>query len=149
LFISSSLTKAFDLSILVVGDVMLDEYWHGRASRISPEAPVPVVSIKNREERLGGAANVALNVKSLNTNVSLLGVVGQDGSAQALKKLLKEESIQDLLVEDPHQHTIKKLRILSDQHQLIRLDHDPCFQGHNHFHSLYHQELKKHSLVVF
>jgi len=80
--------------ILVVGDVMLDRYWHGDVNRISPESPVPVVHVKREESRLGGAANVALNVKTLGAQVTLLSMVGQDAAAQDLKALLAQQGIQ-------------------------------------------------------
>jgi D-beta-D-heptose 7-phosphate kinase/D-beta-D-heptose 1-phosphate adenosyltransferase len=70
--------------VLVVGDLMLDRYWHGATSRISPEAPVPVVHVKNNEQRAGGAGNVALNIAALGAKVSLLGFVGNDEPAEAL-----------------------------------------------------------------
>ena len=75
----------FDLSqVLVVGDVMLDSYWHGTSTRISPEAPVPVVDIAHSEERIGGVGNVALNLASLGTSVTVIGVVGKDNDADML-----------------------------------------------------------------
>ena len=77
--------------LLIVGDVMLDRYWFGEVARISPEAPVPVVRVNREEERLGGAANVALNVKTLGAQATLLTVVGDDEPARTLKKLLERE----------------------------------------------------------
>lgn len=108
--------------VLVAGDVMLDRYWVGPTSRISPEAPVPVVRIQKDETRPGGAANVALNVAALGGKAQLLGVVGRDEAAQ----LLADEShaagvLPDFLV-SPDRPTITKLRILSRNQQLIRLD---------------------------
>lgn len=108
--------------ILVVGDVMLDRYWHGEVSRISPEAPVPVVLVKREENRLGGAANVALNVKSLGARVTLLSVVGQDDAARSLRQLLSEHDINAELWEDPGTETIVKLRVIGRYQQLLRID---------------------------
>ncbi|MBC7452258.1 MAG: hypothetical protein H7335_00840, partial [Massilia sp.] len=86
--------------ILVVGDVMLDRYWFGEVSRISPEAPVPVVRIERREERLGGAANVARNVASLGAHCALLGVVGADEAGAQVAHLLGESHIHSYLQRD-------------------------------------------------
>lgn len=87
--------------VLVVGDVMLDRYWHGEVARISPEAPVPVVHIKREENRLGGAANVALNIKTMGARVTLLSMVGQDDAARSLRLLLNSHGIESELGEDP------------------------------------------------
>ena len=108
-------------NILVVGDVMLDQYWSGSAQRISPEAPVPVVKVNNDETRLGGAANVALNLKALGANVELACVIGQDEAGSLFKALLDDQGIPNHLHfgESP---TIRKLRILSRHQQLIRMD---------------------------
>ncbi|MDO9777408.1 PfkB family carbohydrate kinase, partial [Glaesserella parasuis] len=84
--------------VLVLGDVMLDRYWFGATNRISPEAPVPVVKVQEREDRAGGAANVAMNIASLNVPVTLHGLVGNDDAGRALDKLLSEHSIQNQCV---------------------------------------------------
>lgn len=107
--------------ILVVGDVMLDQYWSGSTQRISPEAPVPVVKVQNNETRLGGAANVALNLKALGAKVELASVIGNDEAGSIVQQLLTEQNIptQFLFGEQP---TIRKLRILSRHQQLIRMD---------------------------
>src|SRR6478735_7235250 len=94
--------------ILVVGDVMLDRYWFGDVSRISPEAPVPVVKFKRNEERLGGAANVARNAAALGAHAGLLGVVGQDEPGNAVEKLLGEMGIRSYLNRDNTTPTIIK-----------------------------------------
>src|SRR5471030_2400277 len=86
--------------VLVVGDAMLDRYWFGAVDRISPEAPVPVVRIDREEERLGGAANVALNVKSLGAQTTLLTVVGTDEPARRLRALLEQHGVTALLGSD-------------------------------------------------
>lgn len=108
--------------VLVVGDVMLDRYFFGDVSRISPEAPVPVVKIRNIEERLGGAANVALNIASLGANVTLLSVVGSDEAGQLLTLLLTRSSIDAKLHVDDQIDTTVKLRVLGEQQQLLRID---------------------------
>lgn len=108
--------------VLVVGDVMLDRYWFGEVSRISPEAPVPVVKVERSEERLGGAANVARNVAALGAGVSLLSVVGDDEAGSTLQRLLLEERIEAFLHKDPELHTTVKLRVIGRQQQLVRID---------------------------
>ena len=111
-----------DARVLVVGDAMLDRYWFGAVDRISPEAPVPVVRVEREEERLGGAANVALNVKTLGAQVTLLTVVGDDEPARRLTALLEREGIRSLLGRDPQLFTIVKLRVIGRSQQLIRID---------------------------
>ena len=108
--------------ILVVGDVMLDRYWFGDVSRISPEAPVPVVHMSRAEDRAGGAANVARNVAALGAQVSLLSVVGEDEAADALARLLAESSIEAHLFRDPALQTTLKLRVVGRSQQLLRID---------------------------
>jgi rfaE bifunctional protein kinase chain/domain len=108
--------------VLVVGDAMLDRYWFGAVDRISPEAPVPVVRVNREEERLGGAANVALNVKSLGAQATLLTVVGDDEPARKLRVLLEQQGITALLGNDPQLYTIVKLRVIGRSQQLIRID---------------------------
>ena len=110
-----------NLNILVIGDVMVDRFWHGKCSRISPEAPVPVVNISNIEDRLGGAANAASNLASIGCNVSLYGLIGSDASGDILKKLLAQSSIANFCQEQLDQ-TILKLRVLTKSQQMIRLD---------------------------
>lgn len=109
-------------SVLVVGDIMLDRYWYGPTQRISPEAPVPVVKINQDEDRPGGAANVALNIASLGGKVTLAGITGNDEAATTLEKHLKAMNVAckfDRINEIP---TITKLRVMSRNQQLIRLD---------------------------
>jgi rfaE bifunctional protein kinase chain/domain len=108
--------------ILVVGDVMLDRYWFGDVSRISPEAPVPVVRIERREERLGGAANVARNAAALGADTGLLGVVGEDEAGNVVDRMLKDLRISSFLNRDVTMSTIIKLRVIGRQQQLLRID---------------------------
>src|ERR1700735_3248142 len=91
--------------VLVVGDAMLDRYLFGDVERISPEAPVPVVRVTREEARLGGAANVALNIKSVGANVTLITVVGNDESAGKLQQLLQEKGVHAILGRDPNLYT--------------------------------------------
>jgi rfaE bifunctional protein kinase chain/domain len=108
--------------VLVVGDVMLDRYWFGDVSRISPEAPVPVVLIKQEDERLGGAANVAWNCKDLGARTRLLSVAGRDEPGDKLAKLLKQKGIEASLHRDAKLDTTLKLRIIGRRQQLLRID---------------------------
>lgn len=108
--------------VLVVGDVMLDRYWFGEVSRISPEAPVPVVKVDRVEERPGGAANVARNVAALGAPASLLSVVGRDEAGRSLRQLLTRERIKASLHNDPTISTTVKLRVIGRRQQLLRAD---------------------------
>ena len=108
--------------VLVVGDVMLDRYWFGEVERISPEAPVPVVHVAKREDRLGGAANVARNIVSLGASATLVGIVGEDEAATQVRRLRKEAGIGAHLVSDPEHPTTLKMRVLGRQQQLLRID---------------------------
>jgi rfaE bifunctional protein kinase chain/domain len=105
-----------------VGDVMLDRYWFGEVSRISPEAPVPVVRIGKMEERPGGAANVARNAAALGAQATLLAVVGDDEPAASLARLLHREGVTAHLTRDPSLQTTVKLRVIGRQQQLLRID---------------------------
>jgi rfaE bifunctional protein kinase chain/domain len=108
--------------ILIVGDVMLDRYWFGEVNRISPEAPVPVVRVERKEERLGGAANVARNTASLGARTALLGVTGDDEPARVVESMLGEMGIASHLNRDASISTIVKLRVIGRQQQLVRID---------------------------
>jgi D-beta-D-heptose 7-phosphate kinase/D-beta-D-heptose 1-phosphate adenosyltransferase len=113
--------------VLVVGDVMLDRYWHGATSRISPEAPVPVVHVRQSEERAGGAANVALNIAALGAQARLLGVTGEDEPAASLEALLSGAGIDCNFQKIAGTPTVTKLRVISRHQQLIRLDFEDGF----------------------
>ena len=113
------LTKA---RLLVVGDVMLDRYWFGEVSRISPEAPVPVVKVERTEERPGGAANVARNATALGARATLLSVVGDDEAGVRLRELLEAEHVVPSLHRDPSIPTTVKLRVIGRHQQLLRVD---------------------------
>lgn len=114
-----------NLHIVVVGDVMLDNYWWGHAERMSPEAPVPVVSIHKRESRLGGAANVAVNCKALGARVTLASVIGNDADGDTLLSLAASQGIDtELVMKSNHRRTTTKARVLSRNQQMIRLDEE-------------------------
>ena len=113
-----------NVHVLVVGDVMLDRYWRADAHRISPEAPVPVASINDTHDRAGGAANVAQNISSLGSQVTLVGVVGDDEEGKELQHLLHKQIIETNLVVEKSIRTTSKIRIVSRNQQLIRLDFD-------------------------
>lgn len=115
------------VKVLVVGDVMLDEYWFGPALRISPEAPVPVVRVSHNQTRAGGAANVAVNLTSLGAQCTLAGVVGRDARAATLREVLAAKNVAAVFVESQSCPTISKLRVLSRNQQLIRLDTEEQF----------------------
>ena len=116
-------SKTTSLHVVVVGDVMLDNYWWGSVDRISPEAPVPIVSLKSRESRLGGAANVAVNCKALGAKVTLASVVGNDADGNTLIQLAEEAGIDtSLIMKSAQLPTTTKVRILSRSQHILRLD---------------------------
>jgi rfaE bifunctional protein kinase chain/domain len=118
--------KSFEnLKILVIGDVMIDAYIWGTVERISPEAPVPIVTIHNQERRLGGAANVALNIKAMGATPILCGVIGDDDRKEDFIDLLTEENLSDIgILVDPMRLTTVKTRIISDRQHLLRVDEE-------------------------
>lgn len=111
------------LKVAVIGDVMLDTYWWGNVERISPEAPVPVVSVTKREKRIGGAGNVALNVVKLGASVAMLTILGDDEDGIELKRLMQEQDIDTrFILESKNRITTNKIRIISRNQQMLRLD---------------------------
>lgn len=116
-----------NLRILVVGDVMLDRYWSGETSRISPEAPVPIVHVERIENRPGGAANVAVNLSALGCKVKLLGLVGHDEAGHILQEKLLEAKVECYFQTEKRLPTTTKLRVLGKNQQLIRLDFEEKF----------------------
>ena len=110
--------------VLVVGDVMLDVYVGGQVRRISPEAPVPVLSVEKRWEVPGGAANVARNLARLGVDVALVGLVGRDSDADSLRQALAREGVEDTLVPTAARRTTRKVRLLAQGQQLLRLDEE-------------------------
>ena len=115
--------------LLVIGDVMLDRYWHGEASRVSPEAPVPVVKVGNREDRPGGAGNVALNMAALGSAVRLVGIVGNDATGLELLSRLTAAGVYGAFLQSADKPTITKLRVIGQHQQLIRLDFEQEFEA--------------------
>lgn len=140
-----------EAGVLVVGDAMLDRYWFGAVDRISPEAPVPVVRVDREEERLGGAANVALNVKTMGAQCTLLTVVGNDEPARKLRALLEQQGVGTLLGEDPKLYTIVKLRVIGRSQQLIRVDFEnqPDHEVLSGMLADFERALPRHSAVLF
>ena len=136
--------------ILVVGDVMLDRYWSGPTSRISPEAPVPVVKVSEIEDRAGGAGNVALNIASLSAQTSLLGLVGNDDNAQVLTTTLRHNNIKTQFTAIASHPTITKLRVLSRHQQLIRLDFEESFADADNSNMLenFKQQIEECDVVI-
>ena len=111
------------IKVAVIGDVMLDTYWWGKVDRISPEAPVPVVAVSKKEERIGGAGNVALNIAALGASVSILSVLGNDPEATQLKSLLESSRINTgYLLNSEERVTTNKIRIIGRNQQMMRLD---------------------------
>jgi D-glycero-beta-D-manno-heptose-7-phosphate kinase len=124
------LFKSFSsVKIGVIGDVMLDTYWWGNVERISPEAPVPVVTVNRKEYRIGGAGNVALNLASLGTPVSVFSVIGNDDDGQVLTGLLNENNIDTAyLLKSGKRITTNKMRVISRNQQMMRLDSETLLQ---------------------
>jgi rfaE bifunctional protein kinase chain/domain len=111
--------------IMIIGDVMIDSYLWGTVDRISPEAPIPIVALKRRENRMGGAANVALNVKALGSEPILCSVIGHDEKGDEFLKLLGKEGIrQEGLVRSHERLTTTKFRIFGNHHQMLRVDEE-------------------------
>jgi len=137
--------------VLVVGDAMLDRYWFGAVERISPEAPVPVVLVQREEERLGGAANVALNVRSLGARATLLTVMGDDEPARVVVRLLQERGVERLLGQDPALRTTIKLRVVGRSQQLLRVDFEnrPDHELLAHMLGDFERVLPEHDAVLF
>ncbi len=138
------------LRILVVGDIMLDRYWFGEVNRISPEAPVPVVKVVRKEDRLGGAANVARNCVALGAQASLIGLIGADEAGAAVQELCQTDGVRPYLCKDPSEPTILKLRILGRQQQLLRVDFEnpPSAAVLEQLHQHFSDVLASHDVVV-
>ncbi len=136
--------------VLVVGDVMLDRYWFSSVDRISPEAPVPVALVQREQDRLGGAANVALNAAALGAQTTLLSVVGADDAGRRLATLLADTPVRSALRQVPGLRTTLKLRVVARQQQLIRMDFEAVPQREVLLDLMdrYEQELGFHDVVV-
>jgi D-beta-D-heptose 7-phosphate kinase/D-beta-D-heptose 1-phosphate adenosyltransferase len=140
-----------DKKILVIGDVMLDRYWHGDSQRISPEAPVPIVNISACSDKVGGAGNVARNISHLDGQVTLMGIVGNDENGQLLESLLAEDNVYAELIKQDTQPTITKLRVISRHQQVVRLDFEQVFDK-QHAETLmgrFKQLVFDHDFIVF
>ncbi|MFB9845065.1 D-glycero-beta-D-manno-heptose-7-phosphate kinase [Mucilaginibacter ginsenosidivorans] len=112
-------------AVLVIGDLMIDHYVWGDASRLSPEAPVPIVNVKSESTTLGGAANVAQNLVALGAEVTLSGVVGNDSFGAKLKEIMRAENLEtDAIIVDQNRPTTVKTRVLAGSHQLVRIDRE-------------------------
>lgn len=137
--------------VLIVGDAMLDRYWFGAVDRVSPEAPVPVVRVTREDERLGGAANVALNVSTLGAQATLMTVVGEDDAARRLRTLLDAHGIDARLGQDASLHTIVKLRVIGRAQQLLRVDfeNEPNHEVLTRLLGHFEQALPDHDVVLF
>jgi rfaE bifunctional protein kinase chain/domain len=138
------------IKVLVVGDIMLDEYIQGDSNRISPEAPVPIVQVKQSNFNLGGAANVANNCGSLNANVSLIGIIGKDDPGEKVKHFLKKNNINYLGPISEDALTTRKVRVLSKSQQLLRIDYEK--KAKSHFKiilSLFKKAISDMDLVIF
>ena len=146
----SALPDFSQASVLVIGDVMLDRYFFGDAARISPEAPVPVVNIKESDERPGGAANVALNIATLGAKAALIGITGKDEAAQILSEHLAAAQIKLGLHRSADATTITKQRIISRHQQLIRMDFENSFSELDHLSlvSACHEHMPEAGVVV-
>ena len=137
--------------VLVVGDVMLDRYWFGDVSRISPEAPVPVAKIEKTEHRAGGAANVARNVAALGGQAVLLSVIGDDEAGDCLNALMAEHGVETVLIRDPNITTTVKLRVVARNQQLIRLDFEehPNREVLEQIKQKYREILPEYDAIIF
>lgn len=129
IFGMSDLKTVFDSfstrKIFVIGDVMIDSYMWGKTNRISPEAPVPVVSIVDKENRMGGAANVGINVKSLDAEIVLCAVIGNDSYGDLFRELLKKRGMSDIgIIQSPYRPTTVKTRIIASNQHLLRVDEE-------------------------
>ena len=121
--ITDAFVRCNQFSILVVGDVMIDAYMWGKVERISPEAPVPIISIKSHEERLGGAANVGLNVKAMGANAVMCAVIGSDEKGDQLCRLLEQNGMTaDGIIRSDQRKTTVKTRVISSNQHLLRID---------------------------
>jgi D-beta-D-heptose 7-phosphate kinase/D-beta-D-heptose 1-phosphate adenosyltransferase len=147
--VTPSVPDFTSLRVVVGGDAMLDEYWFGDAARISPEAPVPVVHATQREQRAGGAANVAMNLAALGASVRFVGAVGRDASGRVLAELMQRGGVEPRLIQDETLPTIHKLRVLARNQQLIRLDSEQKLEAlAPEFNRLVEAATEKQQIVV-
>ncbi|MFO7717822.1 MAG: D-glycero-beta-D-manno-heptose-7-phosphate kinase [Thermodesulfobacteriota bacterium] len=138
--------------VLVVGDVMLDHYQQGRVERISPEAPVPVVHVEAEEYRLGGAGNVARNIRSLGGEPVLISCVGRDLARERLRELFDQEGIRHTFISDPLWQTTRKTRVMAAGQQIVRIDHEnmdgtPC-KSRERFAKVVAEQIRDFDVVI-
>lgn len=147
---SYPLEQIQDKKILVIGDLILDRYWFGDVSRISPEAPVPVVRVVKKEDRLGGAGNVARNVISLGAQATLIGIVGIDEGGEKIQRLADEVGINTALSLDQQINTTLKMRILGRKQQMLRVDfeHEPTEHSLKDLYANLEELIPAHDIVV-
>ena len=147
---SYPLEQIQDKKILVIGDLILDRYWFGDVSRISPEAPVPVVRVVKKEDRLGGAGNVARNVISLGAQATLTGIVGVDEGGEKIQRLADEVGINTALSLDQQINTTLKMRILGRKQQMLRVDfeHEPTEHSLKDLYANLEELIPAHDIVV-
>lgn len=145
-----------DLNILIIGDVMIDSYIWGKVDRISPEAPVPIVAVNKREDRLGGAANVALNIQAMGATPILCSIVGEDEDGKNFKEILIENKLNiEGIITSSNRRTTKKTRVIGNNHQMLRIDgedlHDLNISEEEEFLKKIHQilENKKVNAIIF
>lgn len=136
--------------VLVVGDVMLDRYWFGEVDRISPEAPVPVVRVARREDRLGGAANVARNIVALGGSATLIGIIGNDEAGVSITRLAQQDGVNADLAVDAANPTTLKMRVLGRQQQLLRVDFEqyPASETLDDVDNRVARQLAQHDVLV-
>jgi rfaE bifunctional protein kinase chain/domain len=148
---ANNLKQLATARVLVIGDVMLDRYWMGDVDRISPEAPVPIVSVKRTEERIGGAGNVARNITALGGSCSLMGIVGDDMAGKRIADIAGNSGVDLQLEEQSDYETVVKLRILSKNQQLIRADFEsiPDKSTLNQMQSRFEQLVNGFDIVIF
>ncbi|MEM7194776.1 MAG: D-glycero-beta-D-manno-heptose-7-phosphate kinase [Pseudomonadota bacterium] len=138
-------------NVLVIGDVMLDRYWSGDVDRISPEAPVPIVSVASEYERLGGAANVASNLAGFGARATLMGITGDDEAGERVRSLLQKQDIRSNLVVEDGENTTSKLRVISRNQQLLRADFErqPSSGSVDRLNQLFADAVRDYDAVVF
>ncbi len=154
------INRAFEafssLNVLIIGDVMIDAYYWGSVDRISPEAPVPIVAVAKNENRLGGAANVALNAQALGANAILCAVIGTDNNGDLMKRLIAKENLShEGILQSSHRTTTVKTRIISQHQHMLRVDQEEASPLNNELtQALYHRiaeiiEQKKIDVIIF
>ncbi len=138
------------IQALVVGDVMLDRYWFGHVDRVSPEAPVPILSVTDTQMRAGGAANVAHNLRALGAQAHSLSIIGDDHAGEDISKLITSYGAQVTTIIDSSIKTIEKLRMMAQNHQLLRadFDHSPSDDSLDEYFDAYQQALENADVVI-